>query len=336
MNNITVIPGDGIGPEVVDATIQLLKHMNCPLAFEYIEAGEEAFKAGYVQGISDEALQIIVKNKVALKGPITTPVGYGAQSINVFLRKHFQTYANVRPIKLLPGITTPYSGRAIDFILVRENIEDLYAGIEFDAPGGAAIALKIMTPEGCERVCRKAFELAQQQGRQSVHCATKANILKKTEGLLKRTFERVAPNYPSIKAHHIIVDNCAHQMVRQPEQFEVLVMSNMNGDILSDLGSGLVGGLGVAPGMNLGDDVAIFEPVHGAAPDIAGQGLANPTAMIQTAVLMLKYIAMHDEATALEEALFKTLEAGVLTTDLTPKGAGVSTQQFVDAVAQYL
>jgi hypothetical protein len=213
---------------------------------------------------------------VVLKGPLATPLGGGGKSANVTLRKLFETYGNVRPVRELPGVATPFSGRGVDLVIVRENVEDLYAGIEHMQTPGVAQSLKLITRKGCEKIVRLAFELARAEGRPSVHCVTKSNILKLTEGMLQRTFEDVAREYPEIAAHHMLVDNCAMQLVMRPEQFSVLVTTNMNGDILSDLASGLVGGLGFAPSANLGADVAMFEAVHGTAPDIAGQDKANP------------------------------------------------------------
>ena len=223
-----------------------------------------------------------------LKGPLETPVGFGEKSANVTLCKLFETYGNIRPVRELPGVVTPYSGRGIDLVVVRENVEDPYAGIEHMQTPGVAQCLKLISRKGCEKIVRLAFELALAEGRKRVHCATKSNITKLTEGLLKHTFEEIAPEYPDIEAQHIIIDNCAHQLVKKPEQFDVIVTTNMNGDIISDLTSALVGGLGFAPSANLGNDVAIFETVDGSAPKHAGKNVINPTAVILSAVLMLR------------------------------------------------
>jgi isocitrate dehydrogenase len=287
---VTVIPGDGIGPEVTVATQRILDATGVKIAWEQHDAGAEVFKRGLPSGVPPETIASIRETRVALKGPLETPVGFGEKSANVTLRKLFETYANIRPVRELPGIKTPFTGRGIDLVIVRENVEDLYAGIEHMQTPGVAQCLKLMSKKGCERIVRVAFELAVAQGRKSVHCATKANIMKLTEGLLKRTFEEVAREYPNIAAHHIIVDNCAHQLVKSPEAFEVIVTSNMNGDILSDLTSGLIGGLGFAPGANLGDDIAIFEAVHGSAPKYAGKNVINPTAVLLSATMMLRHL----------------------------------------------
>ncbi|MDD2861601.1 MAG: NADP-dependent isocitrate dehydrogenase, partial [Acidiphilium sp.] len=273
------------------------------------------------------------KNRLALKGPLETPVGYGAKSANVTLRKHFELYANIRPVRELPGIKTPFTGRGIDMVIVRENVEDVYAGIEHMQTPDVAQCLKLMTRPGCERIIRAAFGLALAEDRRKVTCATKANIMKLTEGMMKRVFEAVGPDYPTIAQDHIIIDNCAHQLVIAPEQFDVIVTSNMNGDIISDLAAGLVGGLGIAPSANLGDHAAIFEAVHGSAPQIAGKGLANPTALLSAAIMMLRHIGAFEVATTIEQALFITLAEGEnLTGDLSPRGHGVGTEKFVGQV----
>ena len=255
---VTVIPGDGIGPEVIGAARRVVDATGVRIAWEEHEAGAAVFKRGLPSGVPQETVLSIGDTRVVLKGPLETPVGFGEKSANVTLRKLFETYGNIRPVRELPGVPTPFSGRGVDLVIVRENVEDLYAGIEHMQTPGVAQCLKLMSRKGCEKIVRLAFEVAVAQGRTKVHCATKANIMKHTEGLLKKTFEQIAPEYPGIQAHHIIVDNCAHQLVRFPETFDVIVTSNMNGDILSDLTSGLIGGLGFAPGANIGNEVAIF------------------------------------------------------------------------------
>ncbi len=331
VREVTLIPGDGIGPEVTAATRRILEATGVPLAFEEHEAGASVFRKGLPSGVPEETIESIRRTRLVLKGPLETPVGFGEKSANVTLRKLFETYANVRPVREMPGVATPFSGRGIDLVVVRENVEDLYAGIEHMQTPGVAQCLKLMSRKGCEKVVRLAFELAVAEGRSSVHCATKANIMKLTEGLLKRTFEEVAREYPQIRAEHIIVDNAAHQLVRFPETFEVLVMSNMNGDILSDLTSGLVGGLGFAPSANLGTEAAIFEAVHGSAPKYAGKDVANPAAVLLSAVLLLRHIGELEAAAKVENALYVTLESGVYTRDVSKTGA-VGTQKFADAV----
>lgn len=328
---VTVIPGDGIGPEVVASAVRLVEATGAPVAWEEAAAGASMFRKGVASGVPAETIESIGRTRVALKGPLETPVGYGEKSANVTLRKLFETYANIRPVRELPGVPTPYSGREVDLVVVRENVEDLYAGIEHMQTPDVAQCLKLISRPGCERIVRTAFEVARAEGRRSVACATKANIMKLTEGMLKRVFEELAPEYPEVESWHVIVDNCAHQLVRRPEQFDVIVTTNMNGDILSDLTSGLVGGLGFAPSANLGDDVAIFEAVHGSAPKYAGRDVINPTAMVFSAVLMLRHLGHFDAATDIEQAVAVTLEAGVHTQDVDDKDA-VGTRAYTDAV----
>ncbi len=335
-HRVTLIPGDGIGPEVVAAARAVLRAAEVPIDWEERLAGAAVFKKGVASGVLPETVASIRRTGMALKGPLETPVGFGEKSANVTLRKLFETYGNIRPVRELPGIRTPYSGRGIDFVVVRENVEDLYAGIEHMLTPDVAQALKIISRGGCERIVRLAFELARAEGRKTVHCATKANILKLTEGLFKRVFEEVSREYPEIRAEHMIVDNCAHQMVMRPEQFDVIVMTNMNGDILSDLASALIGGLGFAPSANLGDGAAIFEAVHGSAPQIAGKDIANPTALISSAALMLRRLGEMKAADAVQDALLVTLEDGrALTPDIAGE-AGVGTKAFTAEVIRNL
>jgi isocitrate dehydrogenase len=330
---VTALPGDGIGPEVMQATMTILQAAGAPIEWEMAEAGAEVFKKGLVTGVPRETLDSIARNKLALKSPLETPVGYGGKSANVTLRKHFELYANIRPVRELPGVTTPFTGRGIDMVIVRENVEDVYAGIEHMQTTTVAQCLKLMTAPGCERIIRAAFGLARAEARRKVTTATKANIMKLTEGLMKRVSEKVAPEFADIKSDHIIIDNCAHQLVIAPEKFDVIVTSNMNGDIISDLAAGLVGGLGIAPSSNLGDHAAMFEAVHGSAPDIAGKGLANPTALLSAAIMLLRHISAFDVAEKVEQALFITLAEGKnLTGDLSPRGHGVGTAAFTEQV----
>jgi isocitrate dehydrogenase len=329
---VTVIPGNGIGPEVVRSAQRIVEAAGARIEWEEREAGAEVFRKGLPSGVPPETIESIDRTRVVLKGPLETPVGFGEKSANVTLRKLFETYANVRPARELPGITTPYSGRGIDLVVVRENVEDLYAGIEHMQTPGVAQTLKLISRKGCEKIVRFAFELARAEGRSTVHCATKANIMKLSEGMLKRTFEEVAPEYPDVEAIHIIVDNCAHQLVKRPEQFDVIVTTNMNGDILSDESSALVGGLGFAPSANIGTDVAIFEAVHGSAPKYAGKDVINPTALILTAVLMLRHLGEFEAAAAIEHAVLVTLESGVLTGDIAGYDKGVGTTAYTDAI----
>lgn len=330
---VTLIPGDGIGPEVVESTRRIVEASGAPIQWEERLAGAEVFKQGLPSGVPPDTIDSIKRTRVVLKGPLETPVGFGEKSANVTLRKLFETYANIRPARELPGVETPYSGRGIDLVVVRENVEDLYAGIEHMQTPDVAQCLKVISRKGCEKIIRLAFEFARAEGRKSVACATKANIMKFTEGMFKATFEEIAPEYPDIESWHVIVDNCAHQLVKRPEQFDVIVSTNMNGDILSDLTSALVGGLGFAPSANLGNEIAIFEPVHGSAPKYAGKNTINPTAEIGTAVMMLRHLGMFEQASAIENALLATLEQGIATRDIKgDDGGAASTTEFTDAI----
>lgn len=332
-HKITLIEGDGIGPEVVDATRKIIEATGVRIDWEVCEAGAEVFKKGLSTGVPQETIDSILRNKIALKGPLETPIGFGEKSANVTLRKMFETYGNIRPIQEIPGVSTPYSGRGIDLVIVRENVEDLYAGIEHMQTPGTAQCLKLISRKGCEKIARLAFEFARSEGRKKVQCATKANIMKLTEGLMKRTFEDIAQEYPDIEAYHIIVDNCAHQMVKTPEQFDVIVTTNMNGDILSDLGSALIGGLGFAPGANIGDTFSIFEAVHGSAPKYAGKNNINPTAVLLSGVMMLRYLKEFEAASQIEQALFRTLAIDkVLTRDAIGDKGAATTTQFTDTI----
>ena len=334
---VTLIPGDGIGPEVVESARRIIAATGAPIEWEERQAGASVFKRGLPSGVPPETIESVVKTRVALKGPLETPVGFGEKSANVTLRKLFETYGNIRPVRELPGISTPYSGRGIDLVVVRENVEDLYAGIEHMQTPGVAQCLKLISRKGCEKIVRLAFELARAEGRKRVHCATKSNIMKLTEGLLKRTFEEIAKDYPDIESSHIIIDNCAHQLVKRPEQFDVIVTTNMNGDIISDLSSALIGGLGFAASANIGNEVAIFEAVHGSAPKYAGKNVINPTALILTAVLMLRYLDEFDAAARIEHAVLVTLEEGkVRTGDIAGYDKGTPTSAYTDAIISNL
>jgi isocitrate dehydrogenase len=329
---ITILPGDGIGPEVVEAALAIIQATGVNVELERCEAGARAFQKGIVTGIPKETIESIERTHVVLKGPLETPIGYGGRSANVTLRTLFETYGNIRPVRELPGVQTAFTGRNLDIVIVRENIEDLYAGIEYMQTPGVAESLKLISREGCEKIVRLAFAFAIAEGRKWVHCATKANIMKLTEGLLQHTFEEFAPQYPSIVSKHILIDNCAHQLAMRPEQFDVIVTTNMNGDILSDLTSGLTGGLGFAPSANIGNDVSIFEAVHGSAPDIAGKNKANPTALILSAAMMLRHIGEGKAASDVEQAVLVTLESGVRTSDMMGVQNPTSTTDFTTAV----
>jgi isocitrate dehydrogenase len=329
---ITVLPGDGIGPEVVESALEIIKAIGASVEFEKCEAGARAFQKGVVTGIPKETIESIERTRVVLKGPLETPIGFGNRSANVNLRTLFETYGNIRPVRELPGVQTAFTGRKLDIVIVRENIEDLYAGIEYMQTPGVAESLKLISREGCEKIVKLAYAFALAEGRRRVHCATKANIMKLTEGLLKHTFEEFAPKYPLIESRHILIDNCAHQLAMRPEQFDVIVTTNMNGDILSDLTSGLTGGLGFAPSANIGNDVSIFEAVHGSAPDIAGKNKANPTALILSAAMMLRQIGEGKVANDVEQAVLVTLESGIRTSDMMGVDKPTSTTDFTRAV----
>jgi len=332
-HQVTLMPGDGVGPEVVAAACRLIEAAGVQIEWEECAAGKNVFESGAASGVAPETVESLSRTGVALKGPLETPVGFGGKSANVTLRKMFETFGNIRPAKELPGIRTPYSGRRIDLIVVRENVEDLYAGIEHGQTADVAQCLKLISSKGCDKISRLAFELARAEGRSRVDVATKANIMKKTEGMMKHTFEKVAREYADITAGHLLIDNCAHQLVIRPEQFDIILTTNMNGDIISDLTSGMVGGLGMAPSANIGHNTAIFEAVHGSAPDIAGMDRANPTALILSAIMMLRYLKEMEAADAIDAALMKTLEDGYgFTLDVADGRPVLGTCAFTDSI----
>ncbi len=330
-HTITLIPGDGIGPEVTDATIRIIeaaaKRTGTGFQWEHYNAGADAFaKTG--EYIPKALYDSVHRTKVALKGPVTTPIGEGFKSINVTLRKQFDLYANVRPIRNLPGLATKYPD--VDLVIVRENTEGLYVGLEQEIVPGVCTSLKVITEKGSTRIAKFAFEYAAKHGRKRVHAIHKANIMKLTDGLFLRCARTVAEGYPAIPYAEHIVDNTCMQLVTNPYQYDVMVMENLYGDILSDLCSGFVGGLGLVPGANLGEHAAIFEAVHGSAPDIAGQDKANPTALLQSAVLMLRHLdedALADTIHAAIERVYT--EAKTLTRDV---GGTAGTSTFANAV----
>ncbi|SKA84843.1 isocitrate dehydrogenase (NAD+) [Caloramator quimbayensis] len=327
--NITLIPGDGIGPEVINAAKLVLE--NCGIGFNWdvVEAGENAIKK-YGTPLPQNVIDSINKNKIALKGPVTTPIGTGFKSVNVTLRQIFDLYANVRPVKTFKGIPSRFED--VDLIIVRENSEDLYKGIEHMIGDDAAESIKIITRKASERIADFAFKLSVNEKRKKVTSVHKANIMKCTDGLFINCTRKIAQNYPEIEYEEMIVDAMSMKLVLSPEKYDVLVMPNLYGDILSDLAAGLVGGLGMVPGANIGLDAAIFEPVHGSAPDIAGKNKANPTAAILSAVMMLKYIGEFSAATKIENALRIVLEnAKYRTFDL---GGNTKTSEFAQAVVE--
>lgn len=330
MRTITLINGDGIGPEISDAVVKIIDATGLKIDWDVQTAGADVIETEGTP-LPDRVLKSIKKNKVALKAPVTTPIGKGFRSVNVQLRKSLDLYANLRPCKNLPNVKTKFND--VDIVVVRENTEDLYAGIERQVDADTAESIKIITRNASVRIAKFAFDYAVKNNRKEVCCVTKANIMKLSDGLFLECFRDVAQNYPQIKTREILVDNVCMQLVQNPSQFDVLVLPNLYGDIVSDLCAGLIGGLGVAQGANIGLDCAVFEPVHGSAPDIKGQNKANPTALLLSAVEMLKYIGENECANKIEKALFKTLENGVCTADL---GGVATTSDFADAVIQNL
>ncbi|WP_016956677.1 isocitrate dehydrogenase [Catenovulum agarivorans] len=330
---ITVIPGDGIGPSIIESAVQILQKLDCGFEFDYADAGLVAYeKTGEL--LPQATLDLIKKNKVTLKGPLTTPVGEGFTSINVTLRKKFALYANLRPVISFKGTRARYEN--IDIITIRENTQGMYSGLgqTLSDDGATAEAKSQITREGAEAIVTFAYELAKKEGRKKVTAVHKANILKSTSGLFLKVAREVGERYPEIESTEMIVDNTCMQLVMNPEQFDVIVTTNLFGDIISDLCAGLVGGLGMAPGANIGKDCAIFEAVHGSAPDIAGKNLANPTSVILASVQMLEYLGMKDKADRLRNAVREVIETGDRTTrDL---GGTAGTSEFTQAVLERL
>ncbi len=328
---IAVIRGDGIGPEIMSATLRVIDALDCGLDYDFVEAGTSALEA---QGelLPQPTLDAIARHGVALKSPLTTPIGKGFSSINVQLRRHFDLYANVRPAVTFPGTRSRYDN--IDIITVRENTEGAYLaeGQTLSEDGEVAQSMVRNTRKGASRIVRYAFEMAVQKGRRKVTAVHKANIIKTASGLFLEVAREIARDYPQIKYNELIVDNTCMQLVMDPEQFDVIVTTNLFGDIISDLCAGLVGGLGLAPGANIGEQAAIFEAVHGSAPDIAGKGVANPCALLLAAAEMLDHLGMVDKGTRLRQAIRATIEAGDRTTpDLGGKG---TTDGFADAIIE--
>lgn len=330
MREITLINGDGIGPEISDAVVKILAVSGVKINWDVQTAGADVIEKEGTP-LPDRVLKSIRKNKVALKAPVTTPIGKGFRSVNVQLRKELDLYANLRPCKNLPNVKTRFDN--VDIVVVRENTEDLYAGIERQVDVDTAESIKIITRKASTRIAKFAFDYAVKNNRKEVCVVTKANIMKLSDGLFLECFRKVAKDYPQIRTREILVDNLCMQLVQNPEQFDVLVLPNLYGDIVSDLCAGLIGGLGVAQGANIGYDCAVFEPVHGSAPDIKGQNKANPTALLLSAIEMLRYIGETTYAEKIEKALFKTLKDGNCTVDL---GGTLSTTDFADAVIRNL
>lgn len=328
---ITLIPGDGIGPEVSEATRRVLDAADSGLDYDVQTAGTEAL-ARHGDPLPREVLDSIRRTRVALKGPVTTPVGKGFQSVNVRLRQELGLYANVRPVRTLPAVPARFEG--VDLVVVRENTEGLYSGLEHEVVPGVVESLKIITEKASLRIARYAFEHARRHDRRRITAVHKANIMKKSDGLFLECFRRVAEEYPDIEADDRIIDNMCMQLVMYPEKYDMLLLENLYGDIVSDLGAGLVGGLGVVAGANIGETAAVFEAVHGSAPDIAGQNKANPLALMRSAILMLESIDKADAANRIRKALrYVVVERGVRTTDL---GGEATTSGFADAVVEAL
>ncbi len=327
---VTLIRGDGIGPEITESVVQVFEAAGVPIEWEEAQAGLDCFEK-YGNPLPEATLESIRRNRVALKGPTTTPIGTGHRSINVAIRKAFDLFANVRPARSLPGIPSRYSN--VDIILVRENIEDTYAGVEYWQTPDVTESLRIITRPGSLMVIQYAFELARRLKRRKITCVHKANIHKTTDGLFLQVFREVAQDYPELEADDILIDNACLQLVTQPERFDVMILPNLFGDIVSDLCAGLVGGLGVAPGGNIGNGYAVFEAVHGSAPDIAGKGIANPTAILLSAIQMLHHLGLHEDAERIETALRYTLVSGIKTRDL---GGNATTREFTLAIISHL
>jgi isocitrate dehydrogenase (NAD+) len=326
-HRVTLIPGDGIGPEVSKAVLHIIEAAAVPIEWEQFVVGGEAVDL-FGSPLPDEILDSVRRNKVALKGPVATPIGAGFPSVNVSLRKALDLYANLRPVRNLPGVNSRFGD--VNLIIVRENTEGLYSGLEHEVVPGVVESLKIVTEKASTRIATFAFEYARKFGRRKVTVVHKANIMKKSDGLFLQCFRRVAVNYPEIEREEKIVDNTCMQLVLNPYQFDVLLMENLYGDIVSDLAAGLVGGLGVVPSGNLGDTAALFEAVHGTAPDIAGKNVANPTALLLSAIMMLRHLGELSPADRIEKSLNKVLSEGrTLTKDL---GGTSSTTEFTSAI----
>ncbi|MFP2957967.1 isocitrate/isopropylmalate dehydrogenase family protein [Myxococcus sp. 1LA] len=324
---VTIINGDGIGPEVMAATVRVLEALKVPLDFEYKDAGTEVV-AKYGTNLPHETVEAVLRSGIALKGPTGTVVGGGLPSANVGLRKRLDLYSSLRPVKSVPNVKTRYEN--VDLVVVRENTESLYAGLEHIIVPGVVESLKIITEKASTRIARFAFEHARKHGRKKVTAVHKANIMKLSDGLFLDCCRKVGREFPEVTYEEVIIDNLCMQLVKDPTRFDVLVAENFYGDVLSDLCAGLVGGLGVVPGANIGERTAVFEAVHGTAPDIAGKGIANPTALMMSAVMMLDYLEHGEEARRMENAIWKVYSAGeVRTGDI---GGKATTREFTDAI----
>ena len=328
-HRITLIPGDGIGPELASNVVRIIEASGVDIEWETHFAGAQALEK-FGETLPQPLLDSIIKNKVALKGPVTTPIGKGFTSVNVGLRKALDLYANLRPIRALPNVPSRYP--ELNLVIVRENTESLYAGLEHVVVPGVVESLKIITEKASTRIARFAFDYARRESRRRVTCGHKANIMKLSDGLFLECFRKVASDYPEIEADDKIIDNACMQLVMRPEQFDVMLLENLYGDIVSDLCAGLIGGLGLVPGANIGERGAMFEAVHGSAPDIAGQGIANPTALLQSGILMLRHINEREAADKIETAMLDVFKEGkVRTRDI---GGTARTAEFADAIIQ--
>jgi isocitrate dehydrogenase (NAD+) len=326
-HRITLIPGDGIGPEISSNVVRILEASGAQIEWETHYAGAQALEK-FGETLPQALLDSVLQNKVALKGPVTTPIGKGFTSVNVGLRKALDLYANMRPIRALPNVPCRYP--ELSLVIVRENTESLYAGLEHVVVPGVVESLKIITEKASTRIARFAFEYARREGRKKITCGHKANIMKLSDGLFLNCFRKVASEYSDIQADDKIIDNACMQLVMRPEQFDVMLLENLYGDIVSDLCAGLIGGLGLVPGANIGEKGAMFEAVHGSAPDIAGQGIANPTALLQSAILMLRHIREREAADRTENAMLEVFEEGkVRTRDI---GGTANTAEFANEI----
>ncbi len=338
MTKITVAKGDGIGPEIMDATLEIILAAGAKIEIEEIEVGEKVYLAGNTSGIASESWDIIRRNKIFLKAPITTPQGGGYKSLNVTTRKFLGLYSNVRPcMSLHPFVSTKHP--VMDLIIVRENEEDLYAGIEHQQTDEVVQCLKLISRPGCEKIVRYAFEYAKQQNRKKVTCFTKDNIMKQSDGLFHQVFDEIAKEYPEIENEHWIIDIGAAKMADTPELFDVLVMPNLYGDVLSDVAAQIAGSVGLAGSANIGEECAMFEAIHGSAPRRAGQNLANPSGLLQGAVMMLNHIGQTEVAEKVQNAWLKTIEDGIHTYDIFKDGISkdkVGTKEFAKAVISNL
>ena len=337
---IALAAGDGIGPEIMDAVLAVFRAAGVLDHLEFIDApmGERVFASGNSSGISDEAIDAIEKTGLLFKGPMGTPIGGGGKSINVTLRKKFSAFANLRHFQSLPGVETVFSkaGVPVDFYVVRENIEDTYGGIEHRLTNDVVECKRLISAPGCDSVHRFAFETAERLGITKVTCSHKANIMKMTDGLFLERFRHVAADHPSIETNDVIIDALCMNLVLRPDAYQMIVLHNLQGDIVSDLAAGLVGGLGFAPSANIGEGVAIFEAVHGTAPDIAGKGVANPTSLLLSGLIMLRHIGLAKQAAIINNALLATLEDGIHTGDVKGDKPPVRTMAFAEAIAANL